>query len=298
MKIEKLKYFLDLYENGSYTQTAKINYISQTSVTQFINSLETEFKVKLFNRTTIPITPTEAGRAFYKRAELMYSQYVSSLDSMKSFASNATIPLNISYTSPIDLPILLPIVKNFKKEHPEIKVTISKCKIKDTYHALKSYECDMIMGILPFNEKPDDGIFSVTVYEGHYCAAVSKEDPLAEQDSVTLADAYSHPLVLLSPSEIGNNYNAMLEFLAAAGIKPNIQANATDIPSELFMIATEHYLGFVPDNFDFNYFDDHIVKVPISDMPVPFHLDLAYKAENNPSIELFLDSLKHYSKTE
>ena len=51
MKIEKLKYFIDLYETGSFTQTAKINYISQTSVTQFIYSLEEEFQVKLFNRS-------------------------------------------------------------------------------------------------------------------------------------------------------------------------------------------------------------------------------------------------------
>ena len=61
MKIEKLPYFIDLYETRSYTKTARNNYISQTSVTQFINSLEEELQVKLFDRTTLPIQPTAAG---------------------------------------------------------------------------------------------------------------------------------------------------------------------------------------------------------------------------------------------
>ena len=45
MHIEKIKYFLDLYDCGSYTETARRNYISQTAVSQFIHSLEQEFQV-------------------------------------------------------------------------------------------------------------------------------------------------------------------------------------------------------------------------------------------------------------
>ena len=75
MKLEKLPYFIDLYETRSYTKTARKNYISQTSVTQFINALEQELQVKLFDRTTIPIQPTEAGKRFYQEAKLLLGQY-------------------------------------------------------------------------------------------------------------------------------------------------------------------------------------------------------------------------------
>ena len=132
MKIEKLKYFIDLYETGSFTQTAKINYISQTSVTQFIYSLEEEFQVKLFNRSTIPITPTEAGKVFYKRAQILYNQYMHSLSIMNNFQMTANTPLKIGFTSRIDLPILMPIVLQFKKLHPEIRISLEKIRIKDT----------------------------------------------------------------------------------------------------------------------------------------------------------------------
>lgn len=296
MKIEKLKYFLDLYDNGSYTQTAKLNYISQTSVTQFINSLEAEYHVKLFNRSTIPITPTEAGKAFYKKASLIYSQYCSSLESMKSFGDSATIPINICYTSPIDIPIILPIVNEFKKQYPEIKVNISRNKIKDTVHALKSMECDIVIGLLNNDEKLENDIKTSVLYHGEYVTVVSKNDPFSSKKSLTTKEAYSHPLILLSPDEIGGNYNAMIEFLDNMGVKPDIKAQAGDLDSELCMVASENLLGFVPDNYPLNYFDDYIVKIPISDYPCKFNLNLTYRDDDNPSIPAFIGILESYSK--
>ena len=75
MRLEKLPYFIDLYETRSYTRKAQKNYISQTSVTQFVNSLEEEFGVRLFDRGTLPIQPTAAGKQFYRDAKLLLQQY-------------------------------------------------------------------------------------------------------------------------------------------------------------------------------------------------------------------------------
>lgn len=62
MRLERLPCFIDLYETRSYTKAAQKNFLSQTSVTQFVNGLEEEFGVKLFDRSTLPIQPTAAGR--------------------------------------------------------------------------------------------------------------------------------------------------------------------------------------------------------------------------------------------
>ena len=62
MRLERLPIFIDLYETRSYTKTAQKNYVSQASVTQLVNSLEEEFGVKLFDRSTLPIQATAAGK--------------------------------------------------------------------------------------------------------------------------------------------------------------------------------------------------------------------------------------------
>lgn len=64
MHIEKLKYFIDLYECRNYIETARKNFISQASISQYISSLEKEFNTKFFDRSVTPIQPTLAGKMY------------------------------------------------------------------------------------------------------------------------------------------------------------------------------------------------------------------------------------------
>lgn len=64
MHIEKLKYFIDLYECRNYIETARKNFISQASISQYISSLEKEFNTKFFDRSVTPIQPTLAGKCY------------------------------------------------------------------------------------------------------------------------------------------------------------------------------------------------------------------------------------------
>lgn len=52
MHIEKLKYFIDLYECRNYIETARKNFISQASISQYISSLEKEFNLTARNSPT------------------------------------------------------------------------------------------------------------------------------------------------------------------------------------------------------------------------------------------------------
>lgn len=76
MRLERLPIFIDLYETRSYTKTAQKNYVSQASVTQLVNSLEEEFGVKLFDRSTLPIQATAAGKQLYHDAKILLRQYI------------------------------------------------------------------------------------------------------------------------------------------------------------------------------------------------------------------------------
>ncbi len=58
---DKLDYVLMLAEEGNLTRAAARLYISQPTLTQYINRLERELGIKLFDRTIHPITVTPAG---------------------------------------------------------------------------------------------------------------------------------------------------------------------------------------------------------------------------------------------
>lgn len=64
----KFEYFLSLVELGNITKAAQKNYISQPSMTQFMNRFEAQVGAKLFNREMSPITLTKAGEIYLEYA--------------------------------------------------------------------------------------------------------------------------------------------------------------------------------------------------------------------------------------
>ena len=50
MNLNKLQYFMSVYEEGSITAAAKKHFVSQVAMSQQIMSLEEELGIKLFLR--------------------------------------------------------------------------------------------------------------------------------------------------------------------------------------------------------------------------------------------------------
>lgn len=297
MKIEKLQYFIDLYENGSYTKTAKKNFISQTSVTQFINSLENEFNVKLFDRSKLPIIPTAAGKRFYLEAQTLLHQYYHMKKVMQECPYNFSIPLKLCYTSRIDLHLLLPFIPDFKKTYPEINVEISKVSMKNAAEHLSSGKCDLVIGI-DFNFNENESCKTIVLYQGQYNALVSSNHDLYQHNSITNEELYHYPLIMLSPDVIGDSYNAMVNRSKQDGYYPNIVKTVDDVETEFFTIISDNLIGFAPDNYPLNELTGAIKKIPIENSHHDFELILGYRIDSNPATKIFVKELSNYSKNE
>lgn len=67
MSLDKLDYVLALAEERNLTRAAKKTFISQPALTNYINRLESQLGVKLFDRTVSPIQITRAGALYIER---------------------------------------------------------------------------------------------------------------------------------------------------------------------------------------------------------------------------------------
>lgn len=69
MRLNQLEYFLKVVECGSITKAAQELYLTQPSLTKAISSLEAEYNMKLFNRTSKGLSLTLEGRDFLEYAK-------------------------------------------------------------------------------------------------------------------------------------------------------------------------------------------------------------------------------------
>lgn len=75
MTMEQLYYFKEIYEKLSLNAVAKQLYISQPALTKSLQNMERELGVVLFTRSKKGLSPTDAGKLFYKSTIKILSLY-------------------------------------------------------------------------------------------------------------------------------------------------------------------------------------------------------------------------------
>ncbi|WP_211748045.1 LysR family transcriptional regulator [Paenibacillus sp. Marseille-Q4541] len=295
MNIRRIKYFIDLVECRNFTETAKKNYVSQTTISQHIAALETEFNTQLIDRKQIPIEPTKAGWLFYGEAVALWKQYRRMQKNMDHFQNNNTHLLSIEYAAETDVQILLNLIPSFKENHPNMKLELNKILLKDISDYLQKGIYDVAIAFSSeFENKAD--IHTHTLYSGRYCVAVSRQHPLFHRQSVSKEELYEHPIIMLNPTVIGNSYYLMIQHAIEDGYQPNIVRSADDVETELFYIITENLIGFFPDNYHLAFLKEEIRLIPIEDSHHTFQIQVAYLKNNtNPALQSFLHQIRHDS---
>ena len=67
MLLKQMQYFVSIVEENSFTEAAEKNFISQSAISQAMNSLEDDLGVKLIERKNRSFQVTTSGDYFYRK---------------------------------------------------------------------------------------------------------------------------------------------------------------------------------------------------------------------------------------
>ena len=156
MNLKQLEVFLAVVETGSFSRAAEATFITQSTVSQHISSLEAEFDLKLLDRTGKAVLPTEGGKVLLEYARQIVSKTREIPVAIKRLKGLEDTILKIgasnipgSYLLPIVLPLFLP-------HYPGVAVTILQGDSRETLDRLKKEEIEIgIIGTF-FDEKNID----------------------------------------------------------------------------------------------------------------------------------------------
>ena len=148
MLYEKLNYIIAIAEERNLTQAAKRLYISQPTLTLYLNRLENELGVKLFDRSKSPVTLTDAGAYYLEKMKKIYASE-QALRSQIHFIANPTQTLLVGIGQVRGhhwLPLFLP---TFCSIHPDINVQIVQETEPQMYEDLQKQKLDVGIGVFP-----------------------------------------------------------------------------------------------------------------------------------------------------
>lgn len=218
MKLHQLRSFQAVCRYGSITKAAEHMYVSQPSVTLSLKELESELGVNLFRRSpSKKLALTSEGEFFLKRVEKILDDIDVLKDEMVDFGGKRNL---IKLGMPIQvgaffLPLLM---SNFQKRYPEIKLELVECDSSRIMEMLINEQLDMVIAAADF----DESVLELEVlYHTEICFCVHSKNPMAQMQSISLSDAASVPLVLLSPYYYTSR--RLSERMRLEGIIPNVR---------------------------------------------------------------------------
>lgn len=121
-RLDKLGVFVRIVEEGSLVRAASRLRRSPPAVTRALAALEDRIGVRLVDRTTRRLAPTEAGRALYDKARSLMQDY----EAATSGARDAPVRGLLRVTAPVQFGRrhIAPIVSRFLDAHDGVEVEL------------------------------------------------------------------------------------------------------------------------------------------------------------------------------
>lgn len=148
-RISAMGVYRRVIETGSFTAVANETGLTQPTVSKHIAGLESHYGIKLINRSTRHLHPTDIGMEFYERC----CQILDEMDDMDSqLLEQQSLPTgHLRVNAPVTFSRLaiLPVLWPFLKQYPELKFDMF---MDDNYVDLVKEGIDVAIRIGPLTD--------------------------------------------------------------------------------------------------------------------------------------------------
>jgi len=109
----------------SFTQAAVELGLTTSALSHAIRNLETRLGVRLLNRTSRTVSPTDAGLALAKRLNIGFSEISEALDELNAWRENPVGRIRLNVLSDGARLIVAPHLPTFLQRYPQVQVDVT-----------------------------------------------------------------------------------------------------------------------------------------------------------------------------
>ena len=249
MNSRQLQYAVILAETRNFSTAAEKLNISQPAFSKQIIALENELGLKLFDRSSSPLALTPAGEFFIEKSrKLLFEEDVlrKTLEMYKSGKKGRLVIGAVPFRSSYMMPTL---IKEVKKNFPEIKVVLSEYGLSVLEEGLLEGEYDFAIMNLPVNNPEFE---TIPLEEDKLVLAVPKKYKIFVKSNKNgeiddLSAVKDVPFVTVSKEqEMRKLFDALC---AEADFTPEIYAQVTGVATAWEVTKSGEAATIIPKQF-------------------------------------------------
>ena len=124
MKLQHLKYFVAVFEEGSFSAGAQRMNATQSGLSMHVRQLEDRFQVQLLNRSSTGVTPTETGKKFYRDAVRVLHAATDAESNLRALSGAVTGHVTVGLMPTFTRAVLGPALMRFSQDYPNVRISV------------------------------------------------------------------------------------------------------------------------------------------------------------------------------
>jgi len=290
IKIQQLKFFVAVYEEGSFSAGAIRVNATQSGLSMHVRQLENRYGVTLLNRSSTGAVPTEAGRTFYRMALETLNAAARAEDTLKELSGAVSGQIDVGLMPTFTGSILGATLLKFSKEYKHVRVSIHEAYSPNLSNRVAE-------GLMDFAVVPavtnDLGLDTFQMAEDRECLVCAGGADFLRRGQKSIKEMA--PLRLVLPTKANARRARIEQYLSVNEIKVAEMMELDAMLGTLDIVANSEWVSILPGIL--GRADRDGLKrrfIPLSDPPLAVeYMRISHKARPlNRAAQAFLDTLQ------
>lgn len=240
---ELYKVFYHVAKSLSFSDAANDLFISQSAVSQSIKTLERRLNQTLFIRSTKKVTLTKEGELLLKHVEPAINLIIKGENQLCADPKSG-VQLRIGSSDTICRYYLVPFLKDFHKQYPNIHIKVTNGTSQQCATLLERNEVDIIVTNSP-NPELTDMMEILPVKEFHDVFIANPEAFPIMDKPISLKELQTHPILMLEKRATTSIFLHNIFLENSLDLVPSVELSSNDLLIDLAKIGLG--IAFVPD---------------------------------------------------
>ena len=195
MELRQLRYLLAIAEEANFTRAAEKVFVSQSALSQQIQSLEKEVGTVLLDRSKRGVRLTAAGEILCHHARRMLLELTQAEIAIQELEGLQRGDLRIGVVQTVNDYLMPTVVTAFAEQYPNIRLSIEELSSDDIETGLINGDLQIGLSFIPPSSKQ---IEAEALFAEELVLIVRHDHSLAHQPDVTVHSLDTLPMIMLS----------------------------------------------------------------------------------------------------
>jgi DNA-binding transcriptional LysR family regulator len=205
MRTEQLEYVAAVARLGSFRRAAEDLHISQPALSETVRNLERELGVEIFQRGRSGASLSEEGRELLSHV----AGVIEAVDGLRRAADthhHSSRMVRVATVNAGTVPVLTPAILAFRAAYPDTQVEVIGAQEGAIHRGLREGALDLGLVTTLAGDDLPPAFDSTTLLTAPPVVCLRPDDPLAADESISVAELLRAPLIVMRAGYLMHRY--------------------------------------------------------------------------------------------